>query len=71
MTATPRSVQIALMTPSTATTREQDRRRDPLGPPVRMMDRVQIGVPDRETGRSDLPVIGPDDSPRRIARRLV
>jgi hypothetical protein len=39
--------------------------------PVRVIDRLRSAVPQRENGRPDLPVIGPDDSPRRVARRLV
>jgi hypothetical protein len=34
-------------------------------------DRVASALPQRDTGRPDLPVIGPTDSPRRVARRLV
>jgi hypothetical protein len=54
-------------------TRRQNRPRELLGPPVRMRDRGLrgSGLPAREDGRSDLPVIGPDESPRRVARRLV
>jgi hypothetical protein len=53
-------------------TRRLDRPRVLVGPPVRMRERVrESALPDREDGRSDLPVIGPDDSPRRVARRLV
>ena len=44
---------------------------EPLGPPVKFRDRVKSAVPQRDSGRSDLPVIGPDDTPRRVARRLV
>ena len=52
-------------------TKPIETRRAPLGPPVTFRDRVTSAVPRRDTGRSDLPVIGPEDSPRRIARRLV
>ena len=53
-------------------TRRQDRPRELLGPPVRLHDRVRASaLPVRDDGRSDLPVIGPHDSPRRVARRLV
>jgi hypothetical protein len=54
-----------------AATKPIDTRREPLGPPVRFRDRVTSAVPKRDSGRPDLPVIGPDDSPRRVARRLV
>jgi hypothetical protein len=40
-------------------------------PPVRIRDRVKSAVPRRDTGRPDLPVIAPGDTPRRVARRLV
>jgi hypothetical protein len=42
-----------------------------LDEPVTIRDHVASAVPQRDTGRPDLPVIGPDDSPRRVARRLV
>jgi hypothetical protein len=43
----------------------------PPGPRVRLRDRVRSAARVvRDDGRSDLPVIGPDDSPRRVARRL-
>jgi hypothetical protein len=51
--------------------KEPDPPREPLGPPVKFRDRVKSAVPQRDTGRPDLPVIGPDDTPRRVARRLV
>jgi hypothetical protein len=50
---------------------EEDSPREPLGPPVQFRDRVKSAVPQRDSGRPDLPVIGPDDTPRRVARRLV
>jgi hypothetical protein len=56
---------------SSAATKQQDSPREPLGPPVKLRDRVKSAVPKRDTGRPDLPVIAPDDSPRRVARRLV
>jgi hypothetical protein len=56
---------------SFAATKQQDSPREPLGPPVKFRDRVKSAVPERDTGRPDLPVIAPDDSPRRVARRLV
>jgi hypothetical protein len=40
-------------------------------PSVQFRDQVASAMPKRDTGRPDLPVIGPDDSPRRVARRLV
>ena len=54
-------------------TRRQDRPRELLGPPVRMRERgVRVSaLPVRDDGRPDLPVIGPHDTPRRVARRLV
>lgn len=52
-------------------TRHKERPRALPGPPVRLRDRVRSAARvDRDDGRSDLPVIGPDDSPRRVARRL-
>jgi hypothetical protein len=43
-----------------------------MGPAVRIVDRAYSGrLPARDDGRADLPVVGPDDTPRRIARRLV
>jgi hypothetical protein len=51
---------------------EQDNtQREPVDAPVKFRDRVKSAVPQRDTGRPDLPVIAPDDSPRRVARRLV
>ncbi|MEA2449303.1 MAG: hypothetical protein QOG63_1235 [Thermoleophilaceae bacterium] len=47
---------------STASTKPQ---------PVKLRDRVKSAVPGRDSGRPDLPVIAPGDSPRRVARRLV
>jgi hypothetical protein len=39
--------------------------------PIKIRDRVKSAVPNRDSGRSDLPVIAPGESPRRVARRLV
>lgn len=51
--------------------RRQERPPALPGPSVRLRDRVRSAARvDRDDGRSDLPVIGPDDSPRRVARRL-
>jgi hypothetical protein len=55
---------------SSAVTKQQDTPREPLGPPVKFRDRVKGAMPKRDSGRPDLPVIGPGDSPRRVARRL-
>jgi hypothetical protein len=53
-------------------TERRERPRELRGPTVRLQDHVHhSGLADREDGRPDLPVIGPEDSPRRIARRLV
>jgi hypothetical protein len=52
-------------------TRRQSRPRELPGPPVRIVDRRVSAVPMRDGGRPDLPVIGPADTPARIARRLV
>jgi hypothetical protein len=38
--------------------------------PVTIREHV-AAAPRRDSGRADLPVIGPHDSPRRVARRLV
>jgi hypothetical protein len=54
-----------------AATKPIESPREPLGPPVKFRDRVTSAVPKRDTGRPDLPVIKPGESPRRIARRLV
>src|SRR3954469_21414760 len=52
-------------------TRRQERPRALPGPQVRLRDRVRSAARvDRDDGRSDLPVIGPDESPRRVARPL-
>ncbi len=54
---------------STDMKREAGERQVPVRP-------VQVtgqrsALPERDGGRADLPVIGPKDSPRSIARRLV
>jgi hypothetical protein len=39
--------------------------------PARVAERRRSALPGRHTGRPDLPVIAPQDSPARVARRLV
>jgi hypothetical protein len=56
---------------SATATEQDDTEREPVDAPVKFLDRVKSAVPQRDTGRPDLPVIAPEDSPRRVARRLV
>jgi hypothetical protein len=65
-----RAGQRRAMTRDAADTTRQDRPRELPGPEVRFADRRRSRTHQRDGGRADLPVIGPDDSPRRVARRL-